>query len=216
MKASHKPTFSLVPLTTSSTLIEMVKKVNQIDFRSIGCKLFSEGVVDPSRIVVSIQNYKKFLAIGVAFKASIVPNLEEDNVWHTLQLDTDLYQLVSWYLERSAAIRHFGYVGIRGGNDPQLLAHKYDRGRELINEYFATDLLFPPPNCYGNCKVGGSGCDVHIRDGILPIRLPELETEKFLKIQGLLMGHRPPEAGFLKEIPFNIDDVNSPIAILLK
>ena len=197
-------------------IIDTVRKVDLIDFRPIVCKILSENSLEPSRIIPSIKNYKKFLSIGAAFKASIVPNIEEDTVWHTLHLDTDFYQLVSWFLERSPAIRHFGYIGIRGGNDKTILNHKYDRGRTLIEEYFIRDKNSQATNCIGQCKIGGSGCDIHIKDGILPVFLPELSEEKFLTIQNSLMCHRPPQAGFDFDIPFDLEEVNTPILGLLK
>jgi hypothetical protein len=205
----------------AADVIAMSQKVDLIDFRPIACKILSEKLLPVERIVPAIMNYKKFLVIGVGLKASIVPNLEEDEVWHTLHLDTDFYQLVSWYLERSAGIRHFGYIGIRGVskqgvNDKALLNHKYDRGRQLIKEYFVQDRFVQATACIGECKSGGSGCDIHIRNGILPISLPELETEKFLFLQEKLMEHRPPQAGFYMEIPFDLEAVNASVSNLLK
>ena len=135
-----------------------IVRVACLDFSGQILKLThpSEGYrFDPGRAGRACDDYRRFLAILAAFpELQVAPTAEIDLVWHLHILDTRAYardtQSVFGFF-----LHHFPYLGLRGGNDDQLLGQAFRNGRVLFQTYFPESQAYDE-GIEGSC--GGGSC----------------------------------------------------------
>lgn len=114
-------------------------KILSLDLGPIMFKLASktDGAGWPIEKVLRVVNeYRKFLILcGERPAEPIVPSEEVDEMWHAHILDTGKYaadcQAVFGYF-----LHHFPYLGVRGGEDANVLAAAFARTKELHSDRF--------------------------------------------------------------------------------
>ncbi len=113
--------------------------IKELDLEPIVFKLVKEKgwELRDARMVEVL--YRQFLFLNVKYEdRSIVPTEEVDEFWHQHILDTRKYAVDCEHLF-GGMLHHFPYLGIRGGNDAEVLQTTFAGTKDLWKSEFGGD-----------------------------------------------------------------------------
>ena len=140
---------------------ELAQKISSMNLEPVIFKLVHECDWTLEKALLVEAQYKTFLLMALTLSTPTVPTKEIDEMWHNHILDTSLYafhckEVFGRFLD------HFPYLGVRGGNDAQLLKDSFKVTVQQFAEFapiFGANLIklhgTESSLCVGQCAEHG-------------------------------------------------------------